>query len=111
MSKEKPRPNRKRSASHPASAQPAEPAKPSWRTRLIFERARFMQAYARVATPLAHAGRLTVLIAVAAGAVAAGRLVEQHVRRAKAFETTSVELSGTQQIGRASCRERVFVGV
>lgn len=59
-----------------------------------------MQAYARVATPLAHAGRLTVLIAVAAGAVAAGRLVEQHVRRAKAFETTTVELSGTQRLSR-----------
>lgn len=94
---EKPRPNRRRSSQQ--TAQPAAP-KPSWRTRLIFERERLARCYARVATPLAHAGRLTVLVAVAAGAVAAGRLVEQHVRRAKAFETTAIELSGTQRLAR-----------
>lgn len=97
---DKPRPNRRRSLSQQtANAEPA-PSAPSWRTRLIFERERLMKAYARVATPLAHAGRLTVLIAVAAGAVAAGRLVEQHVRRAKAFETTTVEIEGTQRLSR-----------
>jgi hypothetical protein len=96
---DKPRPNRRRSVQPTANAEPA-PSTPSWRTRLIFERERLRQVYAKVATPLAHAGRLTVLIAVAAGAVAAGRLVEQHVRRAKAFETTTIELEGTQRLSR-----------
>jgi cell division protein FtsQ len=96
---EQARPNRRRSSPQPASEEKA-PSAPSWRTRLIFERARFMGYYARVATPLAHAGRLTVLIAVAAGAVAAGRLVEQHVRRAKAFATTAIEISGTKRLAR-----------
>jgi cell division protein FtsQ len=97
---DKPRQNRRRSvAQQTANAEPA-PSIPSWRTRLILERERLKHAYAKVATPLAHAGRLTVLIAVAAGAVAAGRLVEQHVRRAKAFETTVVEIEGAQRLSR-----------
>jgi len=95
---EKARPNRRRSSQVTASEQPAP--KPSWRTRLIFERERLLQYYARVATPLAHLGRLTVLIAVGAGALAAGRLVEQHVRRAKSFATTQIELVGTQRLAR-----------
>src|SRR5688500_11080954 len=95
---EQPRQNRRRSSQQTASAEPAP--KPSWRTRLIFERERFMRHYAKVATPIAHAGRLAVLCAVASGAVAAGRLVEQHVRRAEAFATTTIELSGTQRLSR-----------
>jgi cell division protein FtsQ len=107
---EKPRQNRKRSSQQAASAKPA-PSTPSWRTRLIFERERALRLYARVATPLAHLGRLTVLCAVAAGAIAAGRLVEQHVRRAEAFATTTIELTGTQRLARDQVLEAAGLAV
>jgi len=70
-----------------------------------------MRLYAKVATPLAHAGRLTVLIAVAAGAVAAGRLVEQHVRRAKAFATTTIEITGTKRLARDQVLEAAGLAI
>lgn len=49
-------------------------------------------------------GRLTVLGAVSAGAVAGGRLLERHVRSAPAFATTTIELSGNERLD----RERVL---
>lgn len=70
-----------------------------------------MRLYERVATPLAHVGRLTVLIAVAAGAVAAGRLVEQHVRSAKSFATTTIEIEGTQRLSRDQVLAAAGLGI
>jgi cell division protein FtsQ len=98
-----PRPNRRRSVARAARASEsarALPSKPSLRVRVIAFRMRAAQRIARYATPLTHAGRVIVLAAVAAGAVAAGRLVEQHVRRAQAFATTAIEIEGAQKLSR-----------
>jgi cell division protein FtsQ len=73
---------------------------PSWRVRATYWRMRVAERIARYATPLTHAGRVIVLAAVAAGAVAAGRLVEQHVRRAEAFATTTIEIEGAHKLSR-----------
>ena len=56
--------------------------------------------FARLRTPLLWLGRLLVLTAVTAGAVAGGRLLERHVRSAPAFATTTVELSGNSRLTR-----------
>ena len=46
------------------------------------------------------AGRLVLLCAVTAGAVATGRLLERHVRSAAAFATREVEVSGLSRLSR-----------
>jgi cell division protein FtsQ len=58
----------------------------------------------RLRVPLLWLGRLAIMAAVTAGAVAGGRLLERHVRSAPAFATTSIELEGNQRLE----RERVL---
>ena len=58
-------------------------------------------AYERCRKPLAWMARGIVLVAVTAGAVAGGRLLEQHVRSAKAFATHEIEVSGVSRLSRA----------
>jgi cell division protein FtsQ len=56
--------------------------------------------FARLRVPLLWLGRLAIVAAVTAGAVAGGRLLERHVRNAPAFATTAVELSGNERLER-----------
>jgi cell division protein FtsQ len=58
-------------------------------------------AYERCKRPLAWLARGLVLIAVTAGAVAGGRLLEQHVRSAEGFATREIEVTGLARLSRA----------
>lgn len=97
------RPNRRRARVAAEAAErkaPKPTARQRWTLQLYKVRNAVVVPFVRFARPLAYAGRLVVLAAVAAGAVAAGRLVEQHVRRAQAFATTAIELSGSARLSR-----------
>jgi cell division protein FtsQ len=91
------RPNRRLSRPAPAAVEP----RVAFNTRVQYTRARLALAYARCKRPLAWIARGIVLIAVTAGAVAGGRLLEQHVRSAQAFATHEVEVNGIARLSRA----------
>jgi cell division protein FtsQ len=87
------RPNRKRNRT-PVSERP----KVVWRTRWLLWQARARVAFARARGPLTLALRVVLVGAVTAGAVAAGRLLEQYVKSAKAFATREVEVTGASRL-------------
>jgi cell division protein FtsQ len=91
------RPNVRRSPPAPVVIRP----RVAPRVRLALFRARIAAAYERCRKPLSWLARAAVLAAVTAGAVAGGRLLEQHVRSAKAFATHEIEISGAQRLSRA----------
>jgi cell division protein FtsQ len=91
------RPNVRRSPAVAAVSQPKVAA----RVRIALLRARFAAAYERCKKPLSWLARGLVLLAVTAGAVAGGRLLEQHVRSAKAFATQQIEVAGATRLSRA----------
>ncbi|MGD8858628.1 MAG: FtsQ-type POTRA domain-containing protein [Myxococcales bacterium] len=94
------RPRRNRRRSRPAEGEATEQAarKQGIRLRVRWELLRARMA--RYTPVFVWTGRLIVLAAVAAGAVAAGRLLEQHVRTAAAFETTEIEVEGAERLQR-----------
>jgi cell division protein FtsQ len=53
-----------------------------------------------VVNALRLVSRGVVLVAVTAGAVSAGRLLEQHVRSAKAFATADIQITGLSRLSR-----------
>lgn len=91
----KTRPNRRRGRT-PVPAAP----RPGLRERLSWTRAFLHAGLARLHKPLFWAGRIVLVCAVAAGAVASGRLLERHVRTAAAFATREVEITGTARLSR-----------
>lgn len=70
------------------------------RQRLLRSGSALRVPFARLRVPLLWLGRLAIVAAVTAGAVAGGRLLERHVRSAPAFATTSIELSGHERLTR-----------
>src|SRR5690349_12743947 len=96
-----PRPNRRRS--RPEREEKKAPALSRLQraqVRLVMVRNAVVAPFVRFAQPLLFMGRIVVLVSVALGAVAAGRLVEQHVRRAEAFATSAIELTGNERLSR-----------
>lgn len=89
--------NRRRVRTPPPEA--PEPKRPLGE-RLRGAGAWLRKPFARMRTPLLWLGRVVVLAAVTAGAVAAGRLLERHVRSAPAFATTHVDVSGNGRLSR-----------
>jgi cell division protein FtsQ len=89
----KSRPNRRLSRA-PAPAAPRE----SLRVRLGRAGARVRGGVLRARKPLLWTGRVLVLCAVTAGAVATGRLLERHVRSSAAFATRQIEVSGLARL-------------
>jgi cell division protein FtsQ len=77
-----------------------ERPKVSLRQRAEALRERVRAALLRMRKPLVWAGRVLVLCAVTAGAVAAGRLLERHARSAAAFATRQVEVTGLSRLSR-----------
>ena len=91
------RPNRRRRPSVPVAPKP----RVAMRVRLALIRARVGAVFERCKRPLAWLARGIVLAAVTGGTVAGGRLLEQHVRSAKAFATREVDISGASRLSRA----------
>jgi cell division protein FtsQ len=71
------------------------------RVRLAYGRARTRLVFERCKRPLAWIARGLMLIAVTCGAVAGGRLLEQHVRSAEGFATREIEVTGLSRLSRA----------
>jgi cell division protein FtsQ len=69
-------------------------------TRLSRGRGRVRAVFERCKRPLAWIARGLVLIAVTAGAVAGGRLLEQHVRSAEGFATREIDVTGLERLSR-----------
>lgn len=88
-------PNRKL-APKPAPAAPRPSLRQRLRMGLILVRARI----AGSEKALRFIARGLILIAATAGAVSVGRLLEQHVRSAKAFATANIEVSGLSRLSR-----------
>ncbi len=86
-----PKQNRRRSSA---------PSKPSWDMRMGGWRERMVRpiAWAKRAGSVALRG--VMVLAIAAGAVAVGRLIEAHVRRSEAFATKVLELQGNVRLDR-----------
>src|SRR5688572_15464721 len=72
----------------------------SMRTRMVRGWARMRGLVLRIRKPLLWAGRVVVLCAVTAGAVATGRLLERHVRSSVAFATRDIEVTGLSRLSR-----------
>jgi cell division protein FtsQ len=72
----------------------------SLRVRAIHARQAVRVGLARHRTLITWSGRLVLLCALGAGAVAAGRLLEQHVRTAEAFATVEIALAGNERLSR-----------
>jgi cell division protein FtsQ len=88
-----PRPNRRL-----ARAEPKLRRKVPFRTRLLVWQARARIRFERVRGPLTFVLRAALLASVTAGAVAGGRLLEQYVRKAPAFATKEVRVSGISRL-------------
>ncbi|MCB9597966.1 MAG: FtsQ-type POTRA domain-containing protein [Sandaracinaceae bacterium] len=82
-----------------APAEPAEP-KPKLGERLGSVRLRVTAFLERLRRPAELTLRALVVVAIGAGAVALGRLVERHVRTSAAFEVTSIDLEGHVRLSR-----------
>ncbi len=93
--------NRRRSL--PENRKPSPPPRPkvSLRERVGQLRARCALGFARVRRPLLITGRLLVVLAVVAGSVAVGRLVDKHVRTSPAFATKKILVAGNARLTRA----------
>jgi cell division protein FtsQ len=74
--------------------------KVAFRTRLLIWQARARIRFERVRTPVTFVLRVLLLASVTAGAVAGGRLLERYVRRAEAFATREVRVSGLSRLSR-----------
>lgn len=95
-----PEPKRNRRVrAKPVEEEPAAP-RPSVRERLRGARERVVGLGARLRRPAEVTLRALVVVAIGAGAIALGRLVERHVRTSPAFETTAIELEGHVRLGR-----------
>ncbi|MDD9936149.1 MAG: FtsQ-type POTRA domain-containing protein [Myxococcales bacterium] len=90
------KPNRRKSR----LTESEEPPKVEARVRFVYWRERFRNGLARHATLLRWTGRAVLLCVLGAGAVAAGRLLEQHVRTAEAFATTEITVDGHSRLTR-----------
>jgi cell division protein FtsQ len=105
--------SQKRAKSSSAAAAPAEsrrssrpnarrsrpaPARPPGQPLLAKIGTRLRAAVERRSRVLGVAWRALVVVAVALGAVATGRIVERHVRSAKAFATASIEVEGAARL-------------
>jgi cell division protein FtsQ len=89
------RPNKRRPK--PFEKAPRAPRVP---LRERFERVRTISAGAweRVRRPVWLVARIVLVVVVAAGAVAVGRLVEKHVRTSPAFATKHVNVEGAERL-------------
>ena len=81
------------------------PPKVSARYRLASARERVAAFWGRVKRPLWIAARVALVVVVAAGAVAVGRLVEQHVRTSPAFATKQLLVDGNERLRREEILE------
>lgn len=61
-------------------------------------RARFAALYARIRGPAIVLGRVLIVIAAIAGAVALFRVLERHVRTSPAFATREIEVRGAERL-------------
>jgi cell division protein FtsQ len=98
--KNKPPANRRTQPRRPNRRQ--APARPRIRLRARFRlaRRRLNVVFARVRAVVAFAVRVVAILAVVAGAVAAGRLLERHVRTSDAFATTTIRVEGLTRLDR-----------
>ncbi|MBX3275567.1 MAG: FtsQ-type POTRA domain-containing protein [Sandaracinaceae bacterium] len=103
-----PPPDPKRNRRVRVKAEPVAPAPPrrSARERLAAVRARALGALAKLKRPAELALRAVVVVAIGAGAVALGRLVERHVRTSPAFEVTEIALEGHVRLAREAVLEQ-----
>jgi cell division protein FtsQ len=70
------------------------------RSRLIALGLSMRGAWGRVKGPLVVGAKLVGVVAVVAGAIAVGRLVERHVRSSDAFAVREVTLEGSERLDR-----------
>lgn len=97
----------------PKKAAPAEPAAPgvTMRERLGRLRGGAASALGRLRRPAELALRGLLVVAVGAGAVALGRLVERHVRTSEAFAVAEIELEGHVRLTREEILEQAGLAV
>jgi cell division protein FtsQ len=72
----------------------------SLRVRMIEARASARRLWFRVRRPIVFVGRLLLVLALLAAAVAVGRLVERHVRTSPAFATKEIGIVGLERLER-----------
>lgn len=88
--------NRRSLAPRATSTPPRAPL----RAHLAVLRERVRLFLARIERPARLLGRVAMVIAVAAGAIAAGRLAERHVRSSSAFAIREIEIVGLGRLDR-----------
>lgn len=90
-----------------AGREPKQPRAPRvpLRQRLISLRERLRATWGRVRRPLWVVGRVALVLIVAAGAIAVGRLVEKHVRTSPAFATKQITVEGQDRLSREEVLE------
>lgn len=83
----------------------AKTASPGIHARLRSTRDALLRFWVRSRRPVLVALKVCVVLLVAAGAVAAGRLVERHVRTSPAFETRDIRVGGLARLEREDVLE------
>ena len=73
--------------------------------------ARLAETFGRARRPLAWAGKVLLVIAAVGGAVATGRLAEDHVRTSPAFATREVLLSGNEKLAESEVVEAAGLAI
>lgn len=77
-------------------------SRPAWDARVVGWRARLERPIGVAKRVGSVALRGLLVVAIAGGAVAVGRLLEAHVRRSDAFATKVLEVTGNERLDRAA---------
>lgn len=91
--------------------EPADVPKRPLRERFAFVTTRAQAVAARLRKPAIAAFKALVVVAVIAGSVALGRLVERHVRTSPAFAIKTIDLEGTERLTRDEVLEAAGVAI
>jgi len=77
-------------------------ARPAWDERVVGWRERLQRPVGAVTRVGAVAVRGMLVLAIAGGAIAVGRLIEAHVRRSDAFATKVIDVRGNERLDNAT---------